>query len=123
MKVIKNYWGSDTMKCIFCKIISGELKADILYEDEKILIFKDIEPAAPIHLLAIPRKHIKNAFEINETADVITHIFKKIAELKDKLNISNGFRIVNNCGEDAGQTVHHIHFHILAGRKLNWPPG
>ncbi len=111
------------MNCIFCKIANGELKSDIVYQDEKILIFKDIEPAAPIHLLAIPKKHIKDAFEIGENADLIMHIFKKISELKDKLNIKDGFRIVNNCGEIAGQTVPHIHFHILAGRKLKWPPG
>lgn len=112
------------MDCIFCKIAGGELKTNTLYEDNKIIIFKDLEPQAPVHLLAIPKKHIKSAVEIDsENSSLISYIFEKISELKDKLGLSQGFRIVNNCGENAGQTVHHIHFHILAGRKFTWPPG
>lgn len=112
------------MDCIFCKIARDELKTNKLYEDDKMVIFKDLDPQAPTHLLAIPKEHIKSVSEINnENSSLISHIFEKISELKDKLGLSQGFRIVNNCGESAGQTVHHIHFHILAGRKFTWPPG
>lgn len=112
------------MGCIFCKIANGEVKTTKLYEDDKILIFKDAEPQAPIHLLVIPKEHIKSVEEINaENSNVISYIFEKISELKSELNLEEGFRIVNNCGEYAGQTVPHIHFHILSGRKLTWPPG
>lgn len=112
------------MDCLFCKIVNNTIKSDIIYQDNKILIFKDINPEAPIHLLIIPKKHIKNITEIDKNnSDIISHIFEKISELKNKLGLENGFRVVTNCGQDGGQTVEHLHFHVLAGRKLNWPPG
>lgn len=112
------------MDCIFCKIINKEIPSKIIYEDEKILIFNDINPASPIHFLVIPKKHIESAEKITpENKDIISYIFIKIAEITKKLNLKNGFRIVNNCGADGGQTVNHIHFHVLGGRKLDWPPG
>ncbi|MBR0423772.1 MAG: histidine triad nucleotide-binding protein [Clostridia bacterium] len=112
------------MDCIFCKIINKEIPSKIIYEDDKILIFNDINPEAPIHFLVIPKKHIESAEKINsENNDIISYIFIKIAEITKKLGLKNGFRIVNNCGIDGGQTVNHIHFHILGGRKLSWPPG
>ena len=112
------------MDCIFCKIINKEIPSKIIYEDEKILIFNDINPAAPIHFLVIPKKHIESAEKITpENKDIISYIFTKISGITKKLNLKNGFRIVNNCGADGGQTVNHIHVHVLGGRKLDWPPG
>jgi len=108
------------MECIFCKIANGEIKSDVVFKDEKIVIFKDLNPEAPIHLLAIPREHIESAGKITPiNSAIVAHIFEKISDLK----LQEGFRVVTNCGEPAGQTVKHLHFHILSGRKLSWPPG
>ena len=111
--------------CIFCKIISREIPSDIVYEDDKILAFKDVNPIAPVHVLIVPKEHIASAMDINDdNADVVAHIFKKASCIAEKMGVSeNGFRIVNNCGKDGGQTVMHLHFHMLAGRSMKWPPG
>lgn len=111
--------------CIFCKIIKGEIPSKKVYEDDKVLAFYDISPEAPIHFLVIPKEHIVSANEIEEkNADVIAHVFLVINKIARELGIDkSGYRIVNNCGKDGGQTVEHIHFHILAGRGLQWPPG
>ncbi len=112
------------MDCIFCKIVAGEIPSKKIYEDELVYVFEDIAPTAPIHYLIIPKEHISSAAEITpENSTVISHIFEVIAKLAKELNIQDGFRIVNNCGESAGQTVFHLHFHLLAGRKLEWPAG
>lgn len=111
------------MDCIFCKIAKGEIPSTKLYEDEKMVIFKDLQPQAPIHLLAIPKSHINSLAEIKkENSEIIAHIFEKISELKSKLGIQSDFRIISNCGKDAGQTVFHLHFHILSGKKMGWNP-
>lgn len=111
--------------CLFCKIAKGEIPSNKVYEDDKIYAFYDINPEAPTHFLVIPKEHIESANELNdENVEVISHIFKIINKLAIELNISNsGYRIVNNCGKDGGQTVQHIHFHVLGGRSLQWPPG
>lgn len=111
--------------CLFCKIANGEIPAQFVYEDDKIAVFRDINPAAPVHLLAIPRQHIDSALCLNgENASVVSHIFTVVSSLAEELGFAkDGFRIVNNCGKDGGQTVGHLHFHILAGRNLEWPPG
>ncbi len=111
--------------CIFCKIISGEIPSKKLYEDDKVYAFYDINPEAPVHFLVIPKEHIESANALStENANIVAHIFTVINKLTKELNISDkGYRIVNNCGEDGGQTVHHIHFHVLGGRSLQWPPG
>ncbi|WHH61599.1 histidine triad nucleotide-binding protein [Petroclostridium sp. X23] len=111
--------------CIFCKIAAKEIPASVVYEDEKVLAFKDINPAAPVHVLVIPKQHFSSAMDIGEKdADIIAHIFKVCQKLAVDLGIADrGFRIVNNCGQDGGQTVGHIHFHLLGGRNLGWPPG
>ena len=111
--------------CLFCKIIKGEIPSKKVYEDEDVLAFYDISPEAPIHFLVIPKDHIKSVNELNEkNADIISHIFLVINKLVRELNISEtGYRIVNNCGKDGGQTVDHIHFHVLGQRDLKWPPG
>ncbi|WP_252223225.1 MULTISPECIES: histidine triad nucleotide-binding protein [unclassified Clostridium] len=111
--------------CIFCKIIKGDIPSKKLYEDEFVYAFYDINPEAPVHFLVIPKEHIKSVNELNEkNINVVSHIFKVINKLVVELGIvDSGYRIVNNCGEDGGQTVNHMHFHILAGRNLQWPPG
>lgn len=111
--------------CIFCKIINGEIPCNKIYEDEKVLAFHDISPEAPVHFLVIPKEHIGGANEINEeNSKIIAHIFVVINKIVRELNIDkSGYRIVNNCGSDGGQTVGHIHFHVLGGRSLQWPPG
>lgn len=113
------------MSCIFCKIINGEIPSKKIYEDEKVYAFHDINPEAPVHFLVIPKEHINSANEINEkNSSIISHIFIVINKLVRELNIDeDGYRIVNNCGRLGGQTVEHIHFHILGGRGLKWPPG
>lgn len=113
------------MDCIFCKIISGEIPSKKLYEDDKVLAFYDIEPQAPVHFLVIPKEHIKDADAINaENAEIIAHIFTVIAKVARDAGVSeSGYRIVNNCGKDAMQSVGHLHFHILGGRPMSWPPG
>ena len=111
--------------CIFCKIVSKEIPSSIVYEDEKVVAFNDINPVAPVHVLIIPKQHISSVLNITkENSDIISHIFLVANKIAKKLDIEEkGFRIVNNCGEDGGQTVEHVHFHILAGRSLQWPPG
>ena len=112
------------MDCIFCKIANGEIPSQIVYEDDKIIAFKDLAPQAPVHFLVIPKEHIKCADEINsENSSIIAHIFTKIPLIAKELGVENGYRIVNNCGSDGGQTVGHLHFHVLGGRLLAWPPG
>lgn len=106
--------------CLFCKIIAGEIPSTKVYEDDKILAFRDINPQAPTHILVIPKEHIAGADELNENNSVVVaHIFAKIAEIAKQEGLSNGYRVVSNVGEDGGQTVRHLHFHILGGKKLN----
>lgn len=105
--------------CIFCKIMNGEIPTSKVYEDEYCFAFKDIEPLAPMHFLVIPKKHIASAAEIDaEMAPVVGHIYQVIATLAKEMGFAEGFRVVTNCGADAGQTVHHLHFHVLAGKTL-----
>ena len=112
-------------ECIFCKIIKKEIPSKKLYEDEFVYAFYDINPEAPVHFLIVPKEHIESVNDLNEkNINVISHIFKVINKLVIELGISEGgYRIVNNCGKDGGQTVNHIHFHVLGGRNLQWPPG
>ena len=112
------------MDCIFCKIISGEIPTTKVYEDDKVIAFNDIEPQAPVHILIIPKEHIKSAAEINENnSALVAHVFEVAAKIGKELGLDKGYRIVNNCGEDGGQTVKHLHFHLLGKRKMQWPPG
>lgn len=112
------------MDCIFCKIANGEIPATKVYEDDTVVAFNDLEPQAPTHILVIPKAHISSAADVNEeNSAVISHIFEVIAKLSKELNMDGGFRVVNNCGEDGGQTVKHIHFHLMSGRKFTWPAG
>lgn len=110
--------------CLFCKIVAGEIPSTKIYEDENVYAFSDIDPKAPFHTIIIPKMHIASAAEITaENSAVIAKVFEAAAKIAENENLENGFRIVNNCGKDGGQTVGHIHFHMLARRNLAWPPG
>jgi histidine triad (HIT) family protein len=111
--------------CIFCKIANGEIPSNKVYEDDKVLCFKDLNPEAPVHVLIIPKEHISSLNDLNEdNSKIISHIFLTAKKVAKELGIErNGYRIVSNCGEDGGQTVGHVHFHMLGGRNLKWPPG
>jgi histidine triad (HIT) family protein len=110
--------------CIFCKIVSGEIPANKLYEDEEMLAFFDMHPQAPTHFLVIPKKHIKGPGDMEaEDTDLIGKLIKKAGDLARENGIGSGFRLVMNNGAAAGQTVFHIHLHVLGGRTMNWPPG
>ncbi|MDD6704454.1 MAG: histidine triad nucleotide-binding protein [Clostridiaceae bacterium] len=112
------------MDCLFCKIINGEIPSSKVYEDDTVFAFRDIEPQAPTHILIIPKQHIKSAAEIDENnSAVISHIFEVAAKIAKQEGLDDGFRIVNNCGDIAGQTVKHLHFHLMGGREFTWPAG
>ena len=110
---------------LFTKIINREIPADIVYEDDLCLAFKDINPVAPIHVLIIPKKNIKTINDIQSNdKELIGELFLVAKKIAKDYNIDkNGYRLIFNCNDDAGQTVFHIHMHLLAGRKLSWPPG
>ena len=113
------------MDCIFCNIINGEIPSSKVYENEYVYAFNDISPVAPVHVLIIPKEHIASLNEITaENATLIAEVYAAAAEIAKQLGVAeSGYRVVSNCGEAAGQTVHHIHFHLLGGRDLAWPPG
>lgn len=111
--------------CIFCKIAAGEIPAKIRYEDDEVVVFDDLNPQAPHHLLIIPRKHIRTTLDLT-TADnqLIGHIYQTAGKIAHDFGFGDdGFRVVNNCNEAGGQVVWHLHFHLLGGRDMTWPPG
>lgn len=106
--------------CLFCKIIAGEIPSNKVYEDETVFAFRDIAPQAPSHILVVPKAHIVSVAEVTaENSAVVAHIFEVIAKIAAEEGLAGGYRVVSNCGDDAGQTVHHLHFHILGGKTLN----
>ncbi len=108
------------MDCLFCKIVAGEIPSKKVYEDDWVYAFYDINPQAPVHFLIIPKAHIESAAEITaENSAVVAYIFEVIAKLAAELGLGNGFRVITNCGEDGAQTVKHLHFHVLGGKKLS----
>ena len=111
--------------CLFCKIIAGDIPSTKVYEDDMMLAFRDIDPQAPEHIVIVPKVHIMSANEINEeNVKYVAHIWSKIPEIAKSLGIDeNGYRVVNNCGKDGGQTVGHLHFHLMGGRSFGWPAG
>ncbi len=110
--------------CLFCKIIKGDIPSSKVYEDDTVYAFNDIDPQAPVHILIIPKEHIKSAAEINaDNSAVVAHIFEVAAKIAKEKGLADGFRIVTNCGDSAGQSVKHLHFHLLSGRDFTWPPG
>ena len=109
--------------CLFCKIVAGEIPSNKVYEDDACLAFYDIDPQAPTHFLVIPKAHIPSVAGVNEeNAAVVAHIFTVIAKVAKELGLDS-YRVVSNIGDQAGQTVPHLHFHVLAGRDMTWPPG
>jgi histidine triad (HIT) family protein len=110
--------------CLFCKIVHGDIPSNKVYEDDTVFAFRDINPQAPTHILIIPKEHIKSAAELDESnSAVVAHIFEVAAKLAKQEGLKDGFRIVNNCGDIAGQTVKHLHFHLMGGREFTWPAG
>ena len=108
------------MDCLFCKIAAGEIPSNKVYEDAEILAFHDIAPQAPVHVLVIPKEHIPSVDGVNaENADLVAHIFTKIPKIAASLGLTGGYRVISNCGDDAGQTVKHLHYHILGGKPLS----
>jgi len=111
-------------KTIFQKIIDREIPAEIVYEDDRCLAFRDVQPQAPTHVLLIPKKAIESIDCIGEEdADLLGHLWLTIRKLASELQLAGGYRVVVNCGNDGGQTVDHLHFHLLGGRAMAWPPG
>jgi histidine triad (HIT) family protein len=113
------------MNCLFCKIINKEIPAKILYENDTVLAFEDVNPQAPVHILVIPKKHIATTLDVTEEDNALIGELLQVANslAREKGVAERGFRTVMNCNSDAGQTVFHIHLHLLAGRPMNWPPG
>lgn len=111
-------------ECLFCKIIDKQIPAGVVYEDERVLAFKDINPQAPVHILLITKKHIETVLELKaEDKELVGHLYLVANKLAQDMGLDKGFRIVTNCKEDAGQAVFHLHLHLLGGRRMEWPPG
>lgn len=111
------------MDCLFCSIVAGEIPSNKIYEDENLYAFYDIAPQAPVHFLVIPKEHIPSCGEVTpENSAVVARCFEAIAKITKEMGISE-YRVVSNCGKQAGQTVPHLHFHVLSGRDMTWPPG
>jgi len=112
---------SKNKDCIFCKIIDGEIPSRKVYEDDKILVFHDINPCAPVHILCVAKIHIDSLNDVSgDNISYVSHIFGKIPELAKSFGIENGYRVVTNIGEDGGQSVKHLHFHVIGGKKLGY---
>lgn len=112
------------MDCLFCKIVAGEIPSTKIYEDKLVYAFQDIAPQAPVHVLIVPKEHIASAADISgENSAVVAHIFETAAKLAKELSLDGGFRIVTNCGQDGCQSVRHLHFHLLGGKKLTGQMG
>ena len=110
--------------CIFCMIASKEITSNVVYEDDKIIAFHDLEPQAPVHVLIIPKKHIASLDAVSaEDQELLGYLAVKVKDIAAELGLENGYRLVSNCGEDGLQTVQHLHFHLLGKRKMLWPPG
>ena len=111
--------------CLFCGVVEGKIKGNIVYQDDSVVAFKDINPKAPVHVLTIPRRHVAGVLDLKaDDGAVIGHIFEIAARLAREQGIADsGFRVVVNSGADAGQSVFHLHYHLLGGRRMTWPPG
>jgi histidine triad (HIT) family protein len=110
--------------CIFCRIAAGEIPSETVYQDEHLVAFRDLAPKAPVHILIIPKAHLASLGEAGgEHGPILGRILLAAGEIARQEGIGDGFRVVNNCGESAGQTVFHLHFHLLGGRDMGWPPG
>jgi histidine triad (HIT) family protein len=111
-------------ECLFCRIISGEIPGSIVYQDDHVVAFKDVNPQAPVHVLVVPRRHVPTLLEPEAASgELLSHVYSAIQKVAADLNLDKGFRVVANYGPDGGQTVYHIHFHLLGRRVMGWPPG
>ena len=109
--------------CLFCRIVAGEIPAEVVFEDETVLVFRDINPRAPTHVLAIPRRHVESAADLTDAdGDLLTALFGALRRVAEEAGLK-GYRIVSNVGAESGQSVFHLHFHLLGGRSMTWPPG
>ena len=112
------------MDCLFCKIAAKEIDSEMVYESDGVVAFKDINPAAPVHVLVIPKEHIASAHELDAShAGAIAEMFEAISSVAADQGVADGYRVVTNVGEEAGQSVFHLHWHLIGGRTLSWPPG
>jgi histidine triad (HIT) family protein len=111
------------MDCIFCKIVDGSIPSKAVYQDDLVYSFRDIDPKAPKHLLIVPREHIASLREASGKRDLLGHLLKVAAEIAEKEGLAKGYRVVINTDSDGGQTVDHLHLHLLGGRAMTWPPG
>lgn len=110
--------------CLFCRIATGEIPSEQVYADDDVLAFRDIQPRAPTHLLVIPRRHVRSAHDLGDSdGELLGRLFSVMRRLADDAGLGSGYRIVTNVGPDAGQSVEHLHFHLLGGRHMSWPPG
>ena len=110
--------------CLFCRIVAGEIPSDRVHEDEDVIAFRDVAPRAPTHVLVIPRRHIPDSHALTESdGDLLAKLFRVVREVADAAGLENGYRVVTNVGPESGQTVFHLHFHLLGGRTMGWPPG
>ena len=111
-------------ECLFCRIARGEVASDLVYESDDVVGFSDINPAAPTHVLVVPRRHISSVEELSGgDGALLGAMFEAMNRIADDARLDGGFRVVTNVGADAGQSVHHLHFHVLGGRRMGWPPG
>jgi histidine triad (HIT) family protein len=109
--------------CLFCRIAAGEIPADRVFEDESVIVFRDINPKAPTHVLAIPRRHLASAADLTDAdGDLLAALFGALRHVAEEAGL-NGYRIISNVGAESGQSVFHLHFHLLGGRPMTWPPG
>lgn len=110
--------------CLFCSIVAGDVPSDRAYEDDDVIAFRDINPKAPTHVLVIPRRHIPDAHALTDAdGDILGKLFTAARRVADEAGLGNGYRVVTNIGPESGQTVFHLHFHVLGGRPMSWPPG
>ena len=111
-------------ECLFCRIVAGEIPADVVHSDEEVIVFRDVNPQAPTHVLAIPRRHVVSAHELGAAdGGLLGALFDALRATADAEGLGDGYRIVTNVGPAAGQSVEHLHLHLLGGRRLTWPPG
>jgi histidine triad (HIT) family protein len=117
-------WRDDVAECLFCKIASKEIPAEILYESDSIVALRDINPTAPTHVLVVPKRHIDSARDLTaQDSDLLGEVFETIAQTAEREGLDAGYRIVSNVGRAGGQAIDHLHFHLIGGREMTWPPG
>ncbi len=110
-------------ECLFCKIVNKEIPSEVVFEDDKVVAFKDIDPQAPVHIVIVPKEHFNNIIEAQDNNDYLNGLLNAAVKVAKDQNLDDGFRLVINTGKEGGQTVEHLHLHLLGGRNMQWPPG